>query len=605
MSDHHQYGLPDLRQLMAGRTHLQPSPQPTAESITFFQSRNNNLAPQIAHHHHIYHHDYGTAAAANEVMFPSGLVKLGHDRYCTNVTSINPTTAATAAATTSAAASNATASFVSGTGATFFGLDMESGWIGNDAGNNSRWPRQETLTLLEIRSRLDSRFREANQKGPLWDEVSRIMADEHGYQRSGKKCREKFENLYKYYKKTKDGKAGRQDGKHYRFFRQLEALYGETSNQIASASETTHLTNTNTTFLYQPPSNNINQENQESFQETNNKHSEQSLSFSNTSEFETSSSENNDEDLSAIAYMMKRSMEKQKGLSTESQSYTCTKAKKNWKGKVKNFVDIQMKKLLESQEAWMERMIKTIEDREQERMFREEEWTKQESARLDRIHEFWAKERAWMEARDVALMEILRKCTGKGLDLSSSIEKIAIATQNHYNNQDRNAKKIGIDHEVLKASRWSEPEIFSLIQIRTTMESRFQESSNSGYSKENLWEEIAGKMANLGYDRGVDECKEKWKNMNVFFNMATEGEGFKKRKEDLTTSNYFQQLDPYNGQEIARLEGMNSSSSPTSNSYMGSDQMHGSCFQVPANGGGEQLWNKYGLKPRKEKNQQL
>ena len=56
------------------------------------------------------------------------------------------------------------------------------------------------------------------------------MGEEHNYQRSGKKCREKFENLYKYYKKTKDGKAGRQDGKNYRFFRQLEALYGETSN---------------------------------------------------------------------------------------------------------------------------------------------------------------------------------------------------------------------------------------------------------------------------------------------------------------------------------------------------------------------------------------
>ena len=58
----------------------------------------------------------------------------------------------------------------------------------------------------------------------------RIMSEEHGYQRSRKKCREKFENLYKYYKKTKEGKAGRQDGKHYRFFCQLEALYGETSN---------------------------------------------------------------------------------------------------------------------------------------------------------------------------------------------------------------------------------------------------------------------------------------------------------------------------------------------------------------------------------------
>ncbi|XP_042468200.1 uncharacterized protein LOC122051251 isoform X2 [Zingiber officinale] len=99
-----------------------------------------------------------------------------------------------------------------------FGL-MESG------GRSGRWPRQETLTLLEVRSRLDSRFREAAQKGPLWDEVSRIMAEEHGYQRSGRKCREKLENLYKYYKKTKEGKAGRQDGKHYRFFRQLEALY--------------------------------------------------------------------------------------------------------------------------------------------------------------------------------------------------------------------------------------------------------------------------------------------------------------------------------------------------------------------------------------------
>lgn len=39
----------------------------------------------------------------------------------------------------------------------------------------SRWPRQETLTLLEIRSRLDSKFKEANHKGPLWDEVSRYI----------------------------------------------------------------------------------------------------------------------------------------------------------------------------------------------------------------------------------------------------------------------------------------------------------------------------------------------------------------------------------------------------------------------------------------------
>jgi hypothetical protein len=47
-----------------------------------------------------------------------------------------------------------------------------TGCIGGDA-STGRWPRQETLTLLEIRSRLDPKFKEANQKGPLWDEVSR------------------------------------------------------------------------------------------------------------------------------------------------------------------------------------------------------------------------------------------------------------------------------------------------------------------------------------------------------------------------------------------------------------------------------------------------
>lgn len=42
-----------------------------------------------------------------------------------------------------------------------------------DGGETGRWPRQETLMLLEVRSRLDHKFKETNQKGPLWDEVSR------------------------------------------------------------------------------------------------------------------------------------------------------------------------------------------------------------------------------------------------------------------------------------------------------------------------------------------------------------------------------------------------------------------------------------------------
>jgi hypothetical protein len=40
-------------------------------------------------------------------------------------------------------------------------------------------------------------------------------------------------NLYKLYKKTKEGKAGRQDRKHYRFFIQLEYLYEGTTIDVA------------------------------------------------------------------------------------------------------------------------------------------------------------------------------------------------------------------------------------------------------------------------------------------------------------------------------------------------------------------------------------
>ncbi|KAL0313094.1 UNVERIFIED_CONTAM: Trihelix transcription factor GT-2 [Sesamum radiatum] len=43
--------------------------------------------------------------------------------------------------------------------------------VGGSSGN--RWPRQETLALLQIRSEMDTAFRDATLKGPLWEQVSR------------------------------------------------------------------------------------------------------------------------------------------------------------------------------------------------------------------------------------------------------------------------------------------------------------------------------------------------------------------------------------------------------------------------------------------------
>lgn len=44
--------------------------------------------------------------------------------------------------------------------------------INNSCGGN-RWPRQETLALLKIRSDMDVVFRDSSLKGPLWEEVAR------------------------------------------------------------------------------------------------------------------------------------------------------------------------------------------------------------------------------------------------------------------------------------------------------------------------------------------------------------------------------------------------------------------------------------------------
>lgn len=44
---------------------------------------------------------------------------------------------------------------------------------GAGVASGNRWPRQETLALLKIRSDMDAAFRDATVKGPLWEDVSR------------------------------------------------------------------------------------------------------------------------------------------------------------------------------------------------------------------------------------------------------------------------------------------------------------------------------------------------------------------------------------------------------------------------------------------------
>ncbi|MCL7045415.1 hypothetical protein MKW94_025395, partial [Papaver nudicaule] len=102
---------------------------------------------------------------------------------------------------------------------------LEMGSSGGFDSASSRWPKTEVLALIKLRSGLESRYQEAGPKGPLWEEISAGMG-RMGYSRSAKRCKEKWENINKYFKKVKESNKKRpEDAKTCPYFHQLDALY--------------------------------------------------------------------------------------------------------------------------------------------------------------------------------------------------------------------------------------------------------------------------------------------------------------------------------------------------------------------------------------------
>ncbi|XWS70189.1 hypothetical protein CRYUN_Cryun03dG0027500 [Craigia yunnanensis] len=115
--------------------------------------------------------------------------------------------------------------------------------------NNSRWPGAEVEALIQVRCNLESKFREPGLKGPLWEEVSSCMAS-FGYQRSAKRCKEKWENINKYFRKSKEnGKKRSQQSKTCPYFDQLDQLYSRIS--ITCSTLLTPLINSDTEMQQQ------------------------------------------------------------------------------------------------------------------------------------------------------------------------------------------------------------------------------------------------------------------------------------------------------------------------------------------------------------------
>ncbi|GLT70414.1 hypothetical protein SLA2020_424950 [Shorea laevis] len=363
----------------------------------------------------------------------------------------------------------------------------------NGAGN--RWPREETLALLKIRSEMDSAFRDSGFKAPLWEEVSRKLA-ELGYHRSAKKCKEKFENINKYHKRTKEGGSCRSNGKTYRFFEQLEALDNHHS------------------FL-PPPS------------------SEEKINF----------------EVQPISIFSDAIQNLTSNFNDTSTSTTTSSSKEMDRGRKKkrklvDFVEGLMRQVIEKQLNFQKQFLEAMEKCEQDRIAREEAWKMEELARINRERELLNQERSIAAAKDAAVLALLQKFSGEAGSVQLSLnpppaEKVV----------ERQENSNGGESYMPGSSRWPKDEVEALIRLRTELHLQYQENGPKGP----LWEEISGRMKKLGYDRSAKRCKEKWENMNKYFKRVRDSN--KKRPEDSKTCPYFQQLDALYKEKGRKIDG--------------------------------------------------
>jgi hypothetical protein len=232
-----------------------------------------------------------------------------------------------------------------------------------------------------------------------------------GYKRSAKKCKEKFENVHKYYKRTKDGRAGRQDGKSYRFFSELEALHAANASatpQPPASSAPQRLD----AFAAPPlvsapaPMNSLPPVSTGPMQPApissaapvpaplelppHQPLNLQGLCFSSMSDSDDESDGESDDDMTA---------------ETDQDQQLGSK-------RMMSFFEGLMQQVVERQEEMQRRFLDTMEKREAERTAREEAWRRQEVGRINREQDQLAQERAAAASRDAAIIAFLQRIGG-------------------------------------------------------------------------------------------------------------------------------------------------------------------------------------------------
>ncbi|XP_044954887.1 trihelix transcription factor GTL1-like [Hordeum vulgare subsp. vulgare] len=306
--------------------------------------------------------------------------------------------------------------------------------LGDSGGNSGGVPRSgrngwtwlETLDLIRIRSEMATTFCDATFKAPLWEEVSRKLA-ELGYERrSAKRCKEKLEQLRKSYKRAEESRAGRQDGQSYLFSQPLDALYAATARawqqrrqeqlmlMILGGPQRLHAFSaprpTSAMPQPQPPPPGPIQPAPISWAapaaavelpQQQPPVSLQGLSFPSMPDCESDDGASEGDEMAAAG--------SGDGLGNRKRKRGGGGSKK----KMEAFVEGLMKQVVQSQQEMQQRFLATMEKREAERAARDEAWRRQEVARLKREQEQRAHERAAAATRDASIIAFLQRVGGQ------------------------------------------------------------------------------------------------------------------------------------------------------------------------------------------------
>lgn len=252
--------------------------------------------------------------------------------------------------------------------------------------------------------------------------------------------------------------------------------------------------------------------------------------------------------------------------SANTKEFGSRKRRRKSSRKLEDFAANLVKKMAEKQEQMHKELVEMIERMEKERIKREEAWKREEMERNKQDEEARAAERS----RSLALISLIQKLLGYEIQIPPPAEGSGIREEdevevNNNNNGpplthnvgsaevNNNTNSLALIQYVGPAevsnnkkhfnsgdpsnNRWPDVEVQALIAVRTALEHKFGHMGSKG----SIWEEIAGALQGMGYNRSAKKCKEKWENINKYYR-RTVGSG-KKRPVNSKTCPYFDELD--------------------------------------------------------------